>query len=199
MNILFLTNNEVSYKLIEWLRNYDGISLKISSDKLNFNRVINDKVDLIISYNYRYLIKKDFVNFFKGRIINLHISLLPWNKGAFPNVWSFLENTPKGVTIHFIDEGLDTGPILFQKEINIIENKETLKSSYELLHNEIQKLFVDNWIDIKNFNFTPMEQSGYGSYHSVEDFKNIDYILGDKGWDVSIQELKDNYKEAINN
>ena len=64
----------------------------------------------------------------------MHISLLPWNRGYHPNIWSFLEDTPKGVTIHYINEGIDTGDIIVQKEIVIDEDKETLKSSYEILH-----------------------------------------------------------------
>jgi len=86
----------------------------------------------------------------KNNIINLHISLLLWNRGAYPNVWSFLEDTPKGVTIYIIDEGVDTGSILAQKEIYIDENIETLRSSYEKLHREIQALFREKWADIKN-------------------------------------------------
>ena len=86
----------------------------------------------------------------KNNIINLHISLLPWNRGAYPNVWSFLEDTPKGVTIYIIDEGVDTGSILAQEEIYIDENIETLRSSYEKLHREIQALFREKWVEIKN-------------------------------------------------
>ncbi|MCL0081308.1 hypothetical protein M1N64_03665 [Peptococcaceae bacterium] len=46
---------------------------------------------------------------FQGRAINLHISFLPWNRGADPNFWSFIENAPVGVSIHYLDEGIDTG------------------------------------------------------------------------------------------
>ena len=60
-------------------------------------------------------------------------------------MWSFLEDTPKGVTIHYIDEGIDTGDIIVQKEVFIDEDKETLKSSYEILNKEIQALFKENW------------------------------------------------------
>ena len=38
----------------------------------------------------------------------MHISYLPFNRGAHPNYWSFKDNSPKGVTIHFIDNGIDT-------------------------------------------------------------------------------------------
>lgn len=111
----------------------------------------------------------------QGQIFNLHISLLPYNRGASPNFFSFIENTPKGVTIHQIDEGLDTGPILAQKELFFDESKETFASSYEKLILEIQMLFKENWSSISDKNYQlyaqtqerrsilPMILSGYMS------------------------------------
>ena len=52
-----------------------------------------------------------------GAAINLHISLLPWNRGSDPNLWSFLDDTPKGVSIHHIDAGVDTGDVIAQREV----------------------------------------------------------------------------------
>ena len=74
------------------------------------------KYDWIISYGYRHLISEEIIKYLKNPIINLHISYLPFNRGAHPNYWSFKEKTIKGVTIHFIDSGIDTGPILIQKK-----------------------------------------------------------------------------------
>lgn len=111
----------------------------------------------------------------QGQIFNLHISLLPYNRGASPNFFSFIENTPKGVTIHQIDEGLDTGPILAQKELFFDESKETFASGYEKLILEIQMLFKENWSSISDKNYQlyaqtqerrsilPMILSGYMS------------------------------------
>ena len=45
------------------------------------------------------------------------MSYLPYNRGAHPNFWSFVNNTVKGVTIHEIDQGIDTGKIILQKSI----------------------------------------------------------------------------------
>ena len=47
------------------------------------------------------------------------MSFLPYNRGSHPNFWSFIDDTPKGITIHEIDEGADTGNIVFQKKILI--------------------------------------------------------------------------------
>ena len=57
-----------------------------------------------VSYRYRKIIRQDIIDYFEGKLINMHIAFLPWNKGADPNLWSYIDNTPKGVTIHRIDK-----------------------------------------------------------------------------------------------
>lgn len=164
--VLFLTCNDNAMDLYEWLRQREKV--EIIKDKLTIDMVKKCKPDLIISYNYSYLITADIIEYMKGSIFNLHISYLPWNRGASPNLWSFLDNTPKGVTIHQIDSGLDTGKILFQKRCYFDESKETFLSSYLYLHEEIKKLFKTNWEKIKNGAYVLAEQKKGGSYHSIK-------------------------------
>lgn len=194
MKILFLSNNEISNNLIYWLINTAKEEIVAYDKPINIEFLKKIKLNFIISYNYRFIIKQEIINYMKNNIINLHISLLPWNKGADPNVWSFLEDTPKGVTIHIIDEGIDTGPILAQKEVCIDESTETLKSSYDKLHREIQELFKRSWNDIKNKKLKSIYQNSKGSLHYKNDFKKIGCLLNNKGWDTSIMELKNGYK-----
>ena len=87
--------------------------------------IVNDLsyYDWVISYGYRHILKKQHIKSAKNPIINLHISFLPYNRGADPNYWSWVEDTPKGVTIHEIDEGIDTGDIIIQKQVNFNDNE----------------------------------------------------------------------------
>lgn len=192
--IIFLTNNKDTYKLADWLKNICKENVKVLVKRIETKDILYYKPDWVISYGYKYIIKEDVISLIPGKIINLHISYLPWNKGADPNIWSFLENTPKGVTIHFIDKGLDTGKIILQKKININENNETLRSSYDLLHKEIQTLFQDNWEKIKKSNIRPKKQRIGGSFHKRVQFEQIKSILGAEGWNIPIKELKKRYK-----
>ncbi len=100
--------------------------------------------DLIISFGYLHILKGDFLNSVLCPVINLHISYLPYNKGAHPNFWSFYDNTPSGVTIHLIDEGIDTGAIIYQKYVNFDNGERTFSQTYKRLINEIERLFLDN-------------------------------------------------------
>ena len=126
--------------------------------------------------------------------MNLHISLLPWNRGAFPNVWSFLEDTPKGVTIHYMDEGIDTGDIIVQKELNMDKERGTLSTSYESLHSEMQILFKRHWNKFKRGELTPKPQAGCGTIHYKKELAIFEPLIKDKGWDIPLKELKERYQ-----
>ena len=146
-------------------------------------------VDFAVSYGYRYIVRKPVIEFLNGRIINLHISLLPWNRGADPNLWSFLEDTPKGVTIHYMDEGLDTGDIIAQKEVFFEPEGETLATTYKKLSDEIVNLFSQQWTFIMRGEIRRQQQPSGGSFHRTKDRNNFEYLLSEKRWDTPIETL----------
>jgi len=191
MNILFLGGN-LAKELADWLLSI-GENVTYIEEKINLDFVEKLDPEFIISYNYRFIIPKEIIDFVQENIINLHISYLPWNKGAHPNSWSFLEDNPKGITIHYIDEGIDTGDIIIQKEMSFNEGKETLKSSYKKLHQEIQRLFKINWAKIKKGEIEPKKQKGKGNIHFKRDYGFFEPIIKEKGWDITIREFKEKY------
>lgn len=193
MKILFLSNNEISDNLIYWLRNTAKEEIVVYDKPVNIEFLKKIKTNFIISYTYKFIIKQEIINYMKNNIINLHISLLPWNRGISPNIWSFLENTPKGVSIHIIDKGIDSGPILLQKEFFFNENTETLRSTYIKLQQGIQELFRENWEEIKNGSLKKIPQRGKGTIHYKKNFKLIESLILDTGWDIAITELKKRY------
>lgn len=184
--VLFLTNNINSLSLYDWLS--ERCKTVLFSDPITISDIERIKPDLVISFNYMHIVKSDVIDMMKNRIINMHISYLPWNRGANPNFWSFVDNTPKGVTIHVMDKGLDTGDIIYQKELLFDEKKDTLSSSYDILQNEIIELFKEHWDDIYSGNIQTKKQVGKGSYHSVSDFRkiseDIDFTWNDLASDV---------------
>ena len=188
MNILFLGPDKTPQNaIIKFLIN-DGANVIRCDENLNVEAFDKNKYEYLISFGYRFIISKEVLSLFKEKAINLHISYLPWNKGSDPNLWSILENTIKGVTIHKIDKGLDTGELLFQREIFFNEN-DTLRSTYDKLQNEILKLFKENWEKIKDKKVIPMKQIGVGSYHKSSDKNNYLKLLTN-GWDTKINILK---------
>ncbi len=156
-------------------------------EKITADSPVLDTIDFIVSYGYRYILKDDLLNRFPNRVINLHISYLPWNRGADPNLWSFLEDTPKGVTIHYIDAGIDTGRLLAQRKV-AFGSDETLKTSYDKLSSEIERLFREVWPEIRDGQRASFPQPKGGSFHRTRDRAAVNDLLTE-GWDTKVGDL----------
>jgi len=141
-------------------------------------------IEHVVSYGYRRILREETLDCLPGRMVNLHYSLLPWNRGADSNFWSFFDDTPKGVTVHVIDAGVDTGPVLAQAEVHFSDT-ETLATSYWLLRERVEQLFIENWSGIRNGTVTPVPQSGPGSYHRSADKEPFFELLPD-GWETPV-------------
>jgi methionyl-tRNA formyltransferase len=159
------------------------------SDEIDLLFLKNNAIDFVVSYRYKHVIRKKVIRYLPQKIINLHISLLPWNKGADPNLWSLLEDTPKGVSIHYIDDGIDTGDIIYQKELIFDEENDTLASSYTKLNDEIIELFKIKWSSIKEGKVKRFKQLKGGSFHLSTDKKKFEYLLADNHYDTYIKDL----------
>ncbi len=173
--------------IFKWLKDI-GESVIQSSEKITPQFIHLHNIQFIISYRYGYILKKNILDLFPNRAINLHISYLPWNRGADPNLWSFVENTPKGVTIHYLDQGVDTGDIIIQKKLEFDIDNETLATSYRKLQTTIQQLFKQNWQNIKNEQCKKQKQKGKGSLHKIKDKNNLSCFLTKK-WDTPLTEF----------
>lgn len=175
--ILFATNNSNTEDLYRWLiqdsaRKDVGRVCRFEN-KLTGEIVEQLRPSFIVSFNYRHIIPREVLERMPGRVINLHTSLLPYNRGSSPNFFSFLDDTPKGVTIHLMDQGLDTGEILCQKEIYFDEEKETFASSYERLLEELKQLFRENWDAIREGRIRPVKQEGPGTCHKMRELEAV--------------------------
>jgi folate-dependent phosphoribosylglycinamide formyltransferase PurN len=161
----------------------NGDTVDCTTDALDSEQILARKPDWIISYGYRQLIRQPVLDQLPGRVINLHISLLPWGRGADPNFWSWLEGSPKGVSIHQIDRGMDTGPLLAQRQLCFDPLTETLASSYLRLRDEVECLFKDVWPDIVTGKIAPRTQRSLSRTRRAHEKSAIFNNLP-KGWNI---------------
>lgn len=190
MKILCLFNNNCALPLFEELKKL-GHETVLWSEKLTTADVEEGHYDLAVSYTYRYIIKGDVISKMNGNIVNLHNSYLPFNRGADPNLWSILEGTPRGVTLHFIDEGLDKGYIIAQRLVTKGDG-DTLKSSYDNLDRNAREMFLEAFKYYPYWKEMAKKPEGKGTYHSVKDgeamksrinsydMKISDFVSGEK-------------------
>lgn len=173
--------------LLKWLED-SGEDVIHTSDRISADFIVNNQIWFLVSYGYRHILRADVLELLPDRAINLHISYLPWNRGADPNLWSIVEDSPRGVSIHFLDEGIDTGDIIAQKQVDFDFVHDTLATSYEKLQQSLQQLFRENWPAIKGQCCTRFKQTGTGSMHRVKDRASIEHLLT-SGWNTPISAL----------
>ena len=143
--------------------------------------------DLILSVNYLFIIKKELFLCAKLGAINIHGSLLPKYRGRTPHVWAIINGEKEtGVTVHFIDEGCDTGDIITQSRILIKESYtgQSILDKFKIIYPKILKKVLNNF---KNNSVKATKQnnknSSYFGKRSPED--------GIIDWNKSSKEIYD--------
>ena len=152
---LIITNN----KLAKGLR-YGDI-FKIKKKIINFKnkdfaeqKIIKElkknKIELICLAGFMKILSKNFIKNFKGKILNIHPSLLPKYKGLNTHKRA-IENKDKysGCTVHFVNAKLDSGKIILQKKVNILK-KDTPDSLAKKILAQEHKLYPKAILEIFN-------------------------------------------------
>jgi phosphoribosylglycinamide formyltransferase-1 len=101
----------------------------------------NAKVDLVVLAGFMRVLKGDFLRPFEGRIVNIHPSLLP----CFPGLESWRQALDHGVkvtgcTVHFVDAGVDAGPIIGQQVVPVLDN-DTAETLHQRIHAAEHELY----------------------------------------------------------
>jgi methionyl-tRNA formyltransferase len=149
---------------------------------------VGDDPRLVVSHGYRIILRRDVLERLPDRVINLHISLLPYNRGADPTLWSVLEDTPAGVTIHYIDEGVDTGDVIAQRAVALADD-DTVATAYDALQAELAALFREQWPAIAAGTNDRRRQPAGGTVHRVADRARVAHLLTD-GWQTRVGALR---------
>jgi phosphoribosylglycinamide formyltransferase-1 len=105
--------------------------------------LIEDKIDLIVLAGFMRILSQEFVGEYKNRIMNIHPALLPSFKGAqgIEDAFSYGVKIT-GVTVHFVDEKMDHGPIILQQAVKV-EEEESLESLEAKIHKVEHKLYPE--------------------------------------------------------
>jgi len=123
------------------------------------------KPDIIFSVYYRKIFPNRLLSIPRLGSINIHPSLLPEYRGPVPTAWT-IQNGEKffGLTIHKMDQGIDTGEIYVQQKFAIDEDE----TGYELYTRGMTlgaKMLAENFSKLINNEIVPTKQEGIGSYY----------------------------------
>jgi len=111
-----------------------------SGDGTFIARIQESRPDIVLSVHFPYVFSDELLQLPILGTLNLHPALLPYNRGWHTPSWAIHDGTPYGATLHWVDEGLDTGPIVLQRELSV-KASDTANSLYQrVLALELQLL-----------------------------------------------------------
>ncbi len=117
---------------------------KINTDEW-YGFFAREAPDFLLSFQYRFIIKRPIIESAKKLAANLHFAPLPRYRGMYPIAWALLNGEKNfGVTLHAIDPGVDSGDILAQK-LFPIEDEDTAKTLYMKAVKNGADLFSESW------------------------------------------------------
>jgi len=144
-------------------------------NKENLNLIKNIDADYILSILFPYIYRNPIFDYIKIGILNLHPSYLPYNRGWHACSWCILEGTKIGATLHWVDEGIDTGKICIQKEL-IVEPHYTANDIYQKIKDIEIDIFKDALPKIMNNTLNSKQQSNDFTEHFKKDLIKVQKI-----------------------
>lgn len=174
VDVVFFGLNRFGEKIYNWLLDRDDANvMALITHQSQYQSVRKLDPELIISAGFRSIIPDKILNLPELGAVNLHPSYLPYNRGANPNVWSIIEDSPAGVSIHYMTPDVDKGPMIARKKVPIFPDDDG-KSLYRRLEQEQVKLFRDNWREIRDGSATTKSQENRdGSFHYKHEFQEL--------------------------
>lgn len=151
-----------------------SVSNQNECEEIIINNYKNEK-DFLISSYWPWKFSNKIIELFKNNSLNFHPSPLPKDRGWFPHVHQIRKNDISGVTLHVMDEKLDTGDIWVQKKIKL-SFPITSGEAHDLLKNEIIDLFKSNWKNIYSSKIVPKNQEGKGNFYSKDELETPEII-----------------------
>ena len=172
VDVVFLGINDAGMRVYDWLCGRDDVfvhSLLTTVEQLQVIEAVEP--DFVVSCGYRHVVPESILDVPSQGCLNLHPAYLPYNRGAHPNVWSIVDGTPAGVTLHYMDASIDTGDIVARRRI-VVDFSDTGKTLYGRQEDELVRLFKETWPKVQRGEITRTPQEE-GTSHKVRDFEEL--------------------------
>ena len=201
MKILYYTNDTVVESEIQDFLSQNNDVTRIT-ERPTTDNLKGLKFDILISDRSRFIIPINVIEMFDGLICNLHPSFLPFNRGDQPLLWSAVEGTPYGVSIHQVSEKFDEGNIISQTRFNLPEEL-TLHAAYMKVRTHMVDLFKTSWStgllieSLRNNKSMIYNNVNNGTTKSRAQGRRAVSMLPN-GWDTTIKYLKLNRNDFLN-
>jgi len=212
MKFSYFVNGEMGLGLIGWVLEHhradvsviigfeNNFQLKVLSEKFQVTYLISEpgeaaeielcdklrmmEIDIGYLLWWPRILSPKLLKSTKFGFLNLYPSLLPNGRGKNPNFWAIASGEQFGVTIHWVDEKIDHGPIVAQRAIEV-SWVDTGKTLYEKSLRELFSLFTETYCSVSKFEFPKVPNRSIaqnGSYHNELDMFNASQIVLDQSY-----------------
>ncbi len=174
MDIVFLGINNAGREIYDWLCNRDGVTVRaLVTTKQQLELIESIQPDIVVAVGYQHIVPEVTLEIPDEGCINVHPGYLPHGRGFNPNVWSIVDNLPAGATIHYMDDGIDTGEIIARQRVDRLM-VDTGKSLYQRIEQACVELFKQTWPSIESGTADAVPQAeSNATYHYKSDFVDL--------------------------
>lgn len=134
--------------------------------------------DIGFSALFGVILKLAVLELFPRGVVNVHPGYLPYNRGRNAQIWSIIDGTPVGATLHYMDAGVDTGPIVDRLQVTV-EAWDTGESLRVKLEQACVDVTLLGWAAVRSGTPPTPQDSGEGTLHRVRDVDGINEINPD--------------------
>ena len=178
IHVVIISNDSIIQEMC--LENNVDVSV-YQSDKYH-SFISNTNFDVGFLIWWPKIISEELINKAKFGFINTHPSFLPFSRGKHYNFWTLVEGTKFGVTLHYVNKGIDSGDIIYQRKIDYswLDNGESL---FNKAKNEMIDVFKEFYPLYRKDKLTVKKQNvKEGSYHNSSEMKKISELDLDKSY-----------------
>lgn len=189
MDVVFLGTNNYGREIYEWLCDRDGVDVRAmltEADQLDLVSTVEP--DVVVAAGFTHIVPPEILTIPDGGCLNVHPGILPETRGFNPNVWSIVDECPAGATVHYMDDGVDTGDIVGTREVDT-SFADTGKDVYQRVERACVDLFRDVWPAVESGAVEPEPQPTDGNYYRKRDF--LDLCELDPDEEVRVVDLLD--------
>jgi methionyl-tRNA formyltransferase len=173
-SVVFLGVNDVGLEVYDWLcarDSVDVLAMLTEADQLTLVERLDPQ--FVVACGFTHVVPPEVLSVPDGGCLNLHPGVLPDTRGYNPNVWSIVEGHPAGATLHYMDEGVDTGPVVATREVET-RFDDTGRTLYERLEGAALDLFTTAWPDVEAGRADATEQDdALATTHYKREFREL--------------------------
>ncbi len=173
MKAVFLGLNEAGEHVYDWLNERDDVEvLALLTEKEQLDLIKDLGPDIVISSGFRYKVPKNIIEVPEKGVVNLHPSFLPYNRGSHPYIWPLVDDTPAGVSVHYMNESIDEGDIIDRWRIEKRPEDDSKILRQRLIQAQVEQ-FVENWERIKDGVDGVEQDPKDGTTHSISELDEL--------------------------